>query len=96
MSAASASFERIPDELKTRPQWVGYKLEPRDGKLAKEPYQVKGDRRGRKAQTNNPATWGTFDEALSNHSSTPRAASRESAMSSRKTIRSSASTSTIA
>jgi P4 family phage/plasmid primase-like protien len=62
--SAIATLERIHDEFRKRPQWVGYKLEPRDGKLAKEPYQVKAGCRQRKAQTNVPATWGTFTEAL--------------------------------
>lgn len=53
-------FERIPDELKETPQWIVWKSETRDGKPTKVPYQVGG----RLAQSNNPNTWSTFDDAV--------------------------------
>jgi hypothetical protein len=54
--------ENIPDELKAVPQWVcwrGIKLP--NGKLSKIPVNPKTDQA---ASTDNPASWGTFHEAL--------------------------------
>jgi primase-polymerase (primpol)-like protein len=50
------------DELKKLPVWVNWKLEERDGKKTKVPYNP---RTGGKAQSNNPDTWATFDYAQS-------------------------------
>lgn len=47
-------FERIPQELKERPQWVCWCSD----KLPKNP------KTGGNAMSNNPTTWGTFQEAL--------------------------------
>lgn len=51
----------IPVELTERPQWVTWKYGVRDSKWTKLPYQSKYRRR--MAKTNDPSTWGTFDEA---------------------------------
>ncbi len=53
--------ENIPPELKALPQWLCWKLEERDGKPTKIPYNP---RIGSKAQSVNPATWGSFEEAV--------------------------------
>jgi putative DNA primase/helicase len=47
-------------ELTTRPIWVAWKIEIRNGRKTKVPYCP---RTGRKAASDNPATWGTHDEA---------------------------------
>lgn len=52
--------ENIPAELKALPQWCVWKRETRDGKPAKVPYQISGD----KARSNDPSTWSTFNAAL--------------------------------
>lgn len=61
-SSPSASLEdmRVPDDLIERDQWVLWRYEARNGKPTKVPYQVAGDR----ADTTNPATWTTFEQAL--------------------------------
>ena len=55
------NLERIPQELKARPQWVLWKSEIRDGKPTKIPYCPQDPKR--KAQADNPATWGQFEKA---------------------------------
>ncbi len=58
-----ADFEKIPSEMKARPQWIMWREEVRDGKPTKVPYCPQNPTR--KAKANDPATWGTFDAALS-------------------------------
>lgn len=55
-------FDNIPDEMKRSPRWVMWKREPRtdrDGMpyFTKVPYQVTG----RRAKSDDPKTWTTFD-----------------------------------
>jgi putative DNA primase/helicase len=52
--------ENIPAELKDLPHWCVWKREIGDGKPAKVPYQVTGE----KAKSNDPRTWGMFTVAL--------------------------------
>lgn len=47
-------YSKIPVELKKEKQWVAWTLD----KLPKNPHT------GKNAQSNNPATWGTFEQAL--------------------------------
>jgi primase-polymerase (primpol)-like protein len=56
------NLNKIPEELKSRNQWVLWKFAERDGKFTKIPLNP---RTGGPAKTNDPATWGTFDEAVS-------------------------------
>src|SRR4029077_8903158 len=51
-----------PAELARRPQWVAWRLVPREGepKPTKVPYDA---RTGRHASTTDPSTWATFEEA---------------------------------
>jgi putative DNA primase/helicase len=51
----------IPAELRERPQWVIWRLEVRDGKQTKVPYQAGANGR---ASTTDPGTWATFDQAV--------------------------------
>jgi putative DNA primase/helicase len=51
----------IPGELKERLQWVAWRFERRDAKWTKVPINP---RTGRRADSTNPSTWGTFEEAL--------------------------------
>ena len=53
--------EGIPEELKTRPQWVAWRLEKRDGDFTKVPYTPFT---GRKASSRDLLTWRPFEEAL--------------------------------
>jgi putative DNA primase/helicase len=55
-------FDKIPPELKTRPQWVLWKKEIRDSKPTKIPYRPHAPKR--KAEADNPATWGPYEVAL--------------------------------
>jgi len=57
----SISAENIPTLLRELPFWVGWKLEEREGKLTKPPYQLDGET---KASTTDPDTWCSFPEAL--------------------------------
>lgn len=54
-------FERIPSELKNRPQWVCWQEESRGGKPTKVPYNPATRKR---ADSQDPTTWGTFEQAL--------------------------------
>jgi hypothetical protein len=55
--------DTIPTELRRQP-WVLWRAEPRPGapKPAKVPYQVSDPTR--RAKSTDPATWGTFDDAV--------------------------------
>jgi hypothetical protein len=54
-------LDNIPEELKSYPQWVAWKAVPQsDSKFTKVPVNPKT---GNNAATNNPGTWGTFEEA---------------------------------
>lgn len=48
----------FPETLKTLPLWVLWKLEERDGRITKVPYNAKN---GRRASSTDPKTWTTFD-----------------------------------
>ena len=60
-------FENIPAELKQFHQWVAWKAEPREnGKFAKVPVCPMT---GANASTNDPITWGTYDQAATFYNS---------------------------
>src|SRR6266849_1800416 len=50
-------FDKIPGELQALRQWLLWKLEERDGRMTKVPYQPNG----RHADVTAPKTWSTFD-----------------------------------
>ncbi len=52
--------DAIPTELRERPQWVCWRYEERQGRRTKIPLSP---HTGRRAKTDDPATWGTFAEA---------------------------------
>jgi putative DNA primase/helicase len=56
-------FDKIPPELKARPQWVVWRQEERKGRLTKVPYRPQNPKK--KADTTAPDTWGTFAQAES-------------------------------
>lgn len=53
-------FALVPQEMKSLPNWVLWRLEERDGKSTKVPYTTTG----KLASTVDPETWTTFDLAL--------------------------------
>ena len=55
------NFDAIPEELKKYPNWVNWILEERNGKLTKIPMNPKT---GGRAQSNNPSTWGGYDQVV--------------------------------
>ena len=55
------AFADVPQALKELPHWVGWKLETKDGRLTKIPYNINT---GRYASTTKPETWTTFDHAV--------------------------------
>lgn len=55
-------YEKIPLEIKKTRRWVGYKVETRDGKQTKVPYNAI---LGTHARSNDPSTWTTFGVAIS-------------------------------
>lgn len=59
-------FDKIPPELKALHQWVGWSVEEREGKPTKVP---KNPKTGGNAQADNPATWGTYNQALKHYES---------------------------
>lgn len=50
---------KLPPELTDLPQWVVWKTTERHGKPTKVPFRVTGS----DAKSNDPATWGAFDQA---------------------------------
>ncbi len=59
--ALSGGLNNIPEELRSRPQWVAWKLEERDGKFTKVPHIAGGVG---KASSTDSSTWRTFEEAV--------------------------------
>lgn len=59
--AAAFDPERIPPQLRERPQWVCWKYILKRGKRIKCPFNA---RDGTSADSTAPATWSSFDEAL--------------------------------
>jgi len=55
-------IDKIPDELKARPQWVVWRSIVDGGKVTKPPYQPHAPQY--LANVNRPETWGTFDAAV--------------------------------
>ena len=53
-------YSRIPLEIKKVRRWVGYKIEIRDDKKTKIPYNAIN---GFKAKSNDPETWTSFNVA---------------------------------
>jgi hypothetical protein len=56
----AGEHRQIPEEARERQAWVGFRFERRDGKRTKVPYNP---RTGRRAASNRPNTWATFEEA---------------------------------
>ncbi len=54
-------IENIPEQLTSRPQWVCWRTETREGKPTKVPYTPGTNRR---ASSTDLMTWRTFSEAL--------------------------------
>lgn len=52
--------EQVPLELRQERRWVLWRIEERDGKATKVPYQTSGAR----ASSTDPKTWASFPEAL--------------------------------
>ena len=64
MTAPSVQPEAIPAELRALPQWVAWRYETRGDKRTKIPKNPKSNGKLVNAKPNDPATWGTFDEAV--------------------------------
>ena len=58
----SDPYASVPDELKALQQWVCWKLEERDGKPTKIPYNAKYPTQ--KAASDRLETWSSFDQAV--------------------------------
>lgn len=56
--------DAIPAELRERPQWVCWHWAERAGRWTKVPVNPAT---GARASTTDPATWGTFDQALTRY-----------------------------
>ena len=61
MTPTETILANAPAALREKPQWVGWKYVDRDGKPTKCPVNPKT---GGPADSTDPATWATFDEAL--------------------------------
>lgn len=55
------TFDKIPEELRKLDRWVCWRIEDRGGKPTKVPINPLT---GGRAMSNNPATWGTFYDAI--------------------------------
>lgn len=64
MDVLPVNVEGIPYDLRQVPQWVCWRLEIRDGKSTKVPYNANN---GRHAMANNPDTWHCFDDAYQSY-----------------------------
>jgi putative DNA primase/helicase len=58
----SVATDKVPVELRSRTQWVCWRLEDRDGKRTKVPYQPSSP--NVRASTTDPATWGDYQTAV--------------------------------
>lgn len=56
-------YDLIPQEMKERDRWVNWKLEKRDGEMAKMPYQSKLGNNPPPAKSNDPKTWSNYASA---------------------------------
>lgn len=54
-------YAKIPSEIKGIRRWVGYRVEERDGKNTKVPYDAKTNGY---AKSNDPLTWTTYEVAI--------------------------------
>lgn len=54
--------EAIPAELRSRDQWLVWRLVSRNGKTTKVPYQARNPRLN--AKTDDPSTWASFEDAV--------------------------------
>ncbi|MFQ5770030.1 MAG: helix-turn-helix domain-containing protein, partial [bacterium] len=59
VSNGVVNYDNIPSELKERNHWVCWGIEKRDSKDTKIPYSPHGG----KAKSDDPSTWGTFEQA---------------------------------
>ena len=62
--ATVRNTDMIPRALRVTPQWVAWRYEIRDGKKTKVPYNAAT---GIRAESDNEATWATFEDALAFH-----------------------------
>lgn len=62
--ATVRNVDLIPRALRVTPQWVCWRFEVRDGKKTKVPYNAAN---GIRAESDNEATWATFEDALTFH-----------------------------
>ena len=54
-------YANVPEQLKAFPRWVTYKIEHKDGRKTKIPYNPNT---GERAKAGQPQTWGRFEEAV--------------------------------
>ena len=66
--ATSIPHLSVPDDLSELDQWVLWRYEDREGRPTKVPYQISGKR----ADSTDPQTWTTFEEALGGWRRNPR------------------------
>jgi hypothetical protein len=59
--STSFEVERIPPAMRDAPRWVNWRALQRDGKWTKVPVDPKT---GGPGKSNDPATWGTFDQSV--------------------------------
>lgn len=60
--ASEIVFESVPKQLAEKPQWVTWKIEIRNGKKTKVPYNPNYP--GMKAEADDPNTWATLSKAI--------------------------------
>ena len=60
VSTNAIRVENISEELRDQPCWVVWRFEQESGRVVKPPFNP---RTGQKAQSDDPSTWGSFDEA---------------------------------
>jgi primase-polymerase (primpol)-like protein/DNA-directed RNA polymerase subunit RPC12/RpoP len=64
-SKSQLNYDLIPEELKALPQWVCFRWEPSEADPTVKIKMLRNWNGGAKAKTNDPSTWGTFEQCLS-------------------------------
>lgn len=62
-AVAGINSQGIPKELLKLPHWLLWKAERRNGKTIKVPHSITG----KEAKSNDPSTWGSYQDALSRY-----------------------------
>jgi putative DNA primase/helicase len=72
MTASNINYEAVPIELKNLQQWVCFKWEPSETDPKVKIKMLRNWNGGARAKTNDPQTWGTFEQVYNAYKKTKR------------------------